>query len=74
MKLMEELLKNFERSIKHLQTIDSIFRTCDYPEKEIYLKLIEEITQADSRLDNKFSDELYIGGHKYLTPKGVSFG
>lgn len=65
---MDIILKAMKKSIVHLQIIDSVFSTSEYPEKDIYLKLKEEIQELDNVFpSNRFTEEFYVGGKKRNT-------
>lgn len=71
---MEELLNNLELSVKHLKVLDSIFTIEDYPEKDIYIKLKETLSKADEGFQNRFCEELYVGGKKRNNVSNTGFG
>ena len=62
---MDVFLSALEKSVKHLQIIDEVFSTSDYPEKDIYNEIKREIKTTNLNINsNKFSEELYVGGKK----------
>jgi len=59
---MDILIKSLKKSVEHLEELDSVFSTFDYPEKDEYLKNREKIKELNVRMPNsKFTDELYYG-------------
>lgn len=62
---MEIFLNPLKKSINHLEIIDKVFSNSTYPEKDIYLKIKDELKRLDTKIPfNKFSEELYVGGKK----------
>lgn len=61
---MDVLIKSLKKSIEHLEELDSVFSTFDYPEKEEYLRNREKIKELNVKIPNsKFTDELYYGDY-----------
>lgn len=59
---MDIIIKSLKKSIEHLEELDSVFSTFDYPEKEEYLRNREKIKELNVMVtDSKFTDELYYG-------------
>jgi len=72
---MDVLLNALKKSIMHLEIIDEVFSTAEYPEKEIYQEIKKSIKALDSKIpENKFSEELYVGGKKRNTAKNQGYG
>lgn len=62
---MDEILDSLRKSVEHLEILDKIFSSEDYPEKTEYLELKKEIKEiSDTDPFFKFTDELYVGGKK----------
>jgi hypothetical protein len=61
---MDILLKSLEKSIRHLQIIDKVFSTENYPDKQLYLTFKREIKKLNVKYPQRFTDELYVGGKK----------
>ena len=55
-------MNSLERSILHLKTIDEIFSSYTYDEKELYLTFKRNIETINNTYAEKFTDELYVGG------------
>ena len=70
---MDVLLASLERSIKHLQVIDEVFSENNYPDKELYLQVKNNIKSLNKKGGFLFSDELYVGGKK-AGKKGTGYG
>lgn len=48
--------------VEHLEELDSVFSTFQYPEKEKYLRNREKIKELNVKIQNsKFTDQLYYG-------------
>lgn len=58
---MDELLKSLKRSVKHLETLDKVFGTFEYPEKDAYLRNRQKIRELNAAYSKKLTDELYYG-------------
>ncbi len=72
---MNIFLESLKKSITHLEIIDKVFSSYDYPEKEVFNKLKEEIQEHDSiNPTNKFTEELYVGGKKRNTSLNQGYG
>lgn len=68
---MEILLRKLQKSIRHLQILDKIFREESFPEKKEYLTAQQNIKSLSKKGDPvSFVDELYVGGKKGRGPKG----
>ncbi len=62
---MDIFLNSLKKAIIHLETVDKVFSEGEYPEKEIYLKIKDDLNALNTKLPfNKFSEELYVGGKK----------
>lgn len=71
---MDIFLESLKKSIEHLQIIDSVFSEASYPESEIYKEIKENINRLDvARSQNKFSEELYVGGKKKNNAKNTGY-
>lgn len=58
---MDILLKALKTSIEHLNVLDKVFASANYPEKEEYLKNRQRIKELNSAFSDKFTDQLYYG-------------
>jgi len=62
---MDIILKALQTSVRHLEIIDEIFRSEEYPDKKLYIDFSDRIRALnDSQGFKKFTDELYVGGKK----------
>lgn len=59
------------KSIEHLNVIDQVFATENYPDKQSYLALRKAIQDLNTKAGPvSFTDELYVGGKKGAGEKG----
>lgn len=58
---MDILLKALRKSVEHLETLDRVFSTFNYPEKGEYLRNRSEIKKLNATFPQKLTDELYYG-------------
>ena len=62
---MDIILKALQTSVRHLEIIDEIFRSEEYPDKKLYMDSSDRIRELnDSEGFKKFTDEFYVGGKK----------
>src|SRR3989338_7975191 len=62
---MDTFLDSLKKAIIHLEVIDKVFSESEFPEKDIYLKIKDNLNSLNNKLPaNKFSEELYVGGKK----------
>ena len=72
---MDIFLESLKKSIEHLQIIDSVFSESSYPESKIYKQIKDNIKSLDNtRTENKFSEELYVGGKKRNSASNTGYG
>lgn len=72
---MDIFLKSLKQSIKHLEIIDNVFSNSEYDDKEIYLKIKENLLEFNSKIPfNKFNEELYVGGKKRNSSRNQGYG
>jgi len=58
---MDILLKALKASVEHLETLDKVFGTFNYPEKDEYLRNRGKIRQLNTAFTENLTDELYYG-------------
>lgn len=58
---MDILLKALKKSVQHLEVLDSVFATFDYPEKSEYIRNREKIKELNSAHSESLTNELYYG-------------
>jgi len=62
---MDVFLDALMKSVVHLKTIDEVLSEEEYDEKDLYLKIKENIKKLNEKTGfYKFSDEIYVGGKK----------
>jgi len=61
---MDILIKALKKSVGHLETLDRVFGTFSYPEKDEYLRNRKEIRKLNSIFPEKLTNELYYGDDK----------
>ena len=58
---MDILIAALKRSIEHLETLDEVFSTFDYPERDEYVRNRQKIRELNQVFPESFTDELYYG-------------
>jgi len=62
---MDVFLDALMKSVMHLKIIDEVLSKEEYNEKDLYLKIKNDIKKLNGKTGfHKFSDEIYVGGKK----------